>query len=313
MGQVYLAVDSKLDINVALKIPRPDIFAEPKMQARFYREARAAARLVHSGLCWVLDVGEFDATHYLVLRYVRGAPLSEFKAFTPIEAAAMVRDIARAMAAAHKEGVIHRDLKPSNIIVTPEGNPVVVDFGLALLLDDEQSRISTTNERLGTRPYMSPEQLLGKSEEIGPRTDIYALGCVLYKLLSGQRPFESSEAQYIAARHAIPPQPPSTHCPEIDLALDSICLKAIARDRADRHQSMEQFAAFLDDYIEERLERPTVPAGKYPPAAVKREPSPLVHENTIRFAFAAAGSPAPPSAPRRTGCSWASATTSVPA
>ena len=216
MGRVYLALDSKLDIIVALKIPRPDIIAEPKMQARFYREARAAARLVHPGLCWVLDVGEFDATYYLVMRYVPGTPLSDLTDLTPIETAAMVRDIARAMAAAHKEGVIHRDLKPSNIVVTPEGNPVVVDFGLALLLDDELSRISTTNERLGTVPYMSPEQLLGKSEDIGPKSDIYALGCVLYKLLAGRRPFESSRAQFLGALHAIPPPPPSTHCAEID-------------------------------------------------------------------------------------------------
>ena len=208
----------------------------------------------------------------------------------------MVRDIARAMAAAHKEGVIHRDLKPSNIIVTPEGNPVVVDFGLALLLDDELSRISTTNERLGTLPYMAPEQLLCKSEEIGSRSDIYALGCVLYKLLTGHRPFQSSEAQYKAAQHAIPPQPPSTHRPEIDSALDSICLKAIARDPENRHQTMEELAAFLDDYIEECLERPTVPARKQPPAALPREASPLVYEKAIRFAFAAAGSAAPPAA-----------------
>ena len=295
MGQVYLALDSKLNINVALKVPRPEIFDEPKMLARFYREARAVARLVHPGLCWVLDVGEFDASPYLVMRYIPGTRLSDCTGFTPVEAAVLVRDIARAMAAAHKEGVIHRDLKPQNIIVTPQGDPVVVDFGLALLENDELSRISTTNERLGTRAYMSPEQLLGKSERIGPRSDIYALGCVLYKLLTGQRPFESSEAQYIAAKHAIAPQPPSTHCPEIDPALDSICLKAIARDPEDRHQSMEQFAAFLHDYIEECLARPTVRAGKHFPAPGQREASPLVHEKTIRFAFAAAGSAAPPS------------------
>jgi serine/threonine protein kinase len=301
MGQVYLALDRKLDINVALKIPRPDVFAEPKMQARFYREARTAARLVHPSLCWVLDVGEFDATHYLVMRYVPGTPLSHCTDFSAIEAAAMVRDIARAMAAAHKEGVIHRDLKPSNIIVTPEGNPVVVDFGLALLMDDELSRISSTNERLGTVPYMAPEQLLGQSDEIGPRSDIYALGCILYKLLTGQRPFESSEAQYLAARHAIPPPPPSTQRPEIEPALDSICLKAIAGDPHHRYESMEELAAFLDNYIEERLDQPTLPARKHPPGAAIREAPSLVHENAIRFAFAAAGSPAPPAgtAPHR--------------
>src|SRR5271165_6664451 len=161
MGSVYLALDLKLDVKVALKIPLPEVFAVPQMQQRFYREARAAARLVHPGLCWVMDVGQVEDTHYIVMRYVPGTPLSRCPSVTPFEAAAMVRDIALAVAAAHREGVIHRDLKPSNIIVTPEGNPVVVDFGLALFLEDDLTRLTQPGKRLGTPHYMAPEQLLG--------------------------------------------------------------------------------------------------------------------------------------------------------
>jgi serine/threonine protein kinase len=292
MGSVYLALDLALDIKVALKIPRSGIFAQPAMQQRFYREARAAARLVHPGLCWVLDVGQLDGRHYLIMRYVRGTPLSKCPAFAPVEAAALIRDIARAMAAAHKEGVVHRDLKPSNIIITPEGNPVVVDFGLALLLDDELSRLSQPGEVLGTLRYMAIEQLRGIQEEIGPRSDIYSLGCVLYKLLSGKLPFNGSIASMLQALESMP-LAPSAHRPEIDPSLDSICLKAIARAAKDRYQSMEEFAAYLDAFIEECLREPTVSVPKPTPIVAGGNGSPRVRAEAIRFAFAVAGSSAP--------------------
>ena len=163
-------------------------------------------------------------------------------------------------------------------------------------------------------PYMAPEQLLGESREIGPRSDIYSLGCVLYKLLTGRPPFEVRSHQLFAATHAMPPLPPSAHQPEIDPALDSICLKAIARDAKDRYQSMEEFAAYLDAYIEECLARSTVSVRSKRPAAAKHESRHVVRADAIRFVFAArrlvrtAGL-----VPRPTGCFWASATTSGPA
>jgi serine/threonine protein kinase len=285
MGSVYLALDLKLEIKVALKIPLPEIIAVARLQERFYREARAAARLVHPGLCWVMDVGQVEGTHYLVMRYVPGTPLSQCTSFTPVEAAAMVRDLALAMAAAHREGVIHRDLKPSNIIVTPEGNPVVVDFGLALLLEDDLTRLTEPGERLGTPHYMAPEQLLGIPDEIGPRSDIYSLGCVLHKLLTGLHPFEGSIERLLSEPPLEPPIPPSSHQPEVDTALDSICLKAIARHAEERYQSMAEFAGYLDAFIEEHLARSTVSAPRQAPFIVGQERCSLVHREAIRFVF----------------------------
>jgi len=293
MGSVYLALDLKLDIKVALKMPRPEIVAKPRLRERFYREARAAARLVHPGLCWVMDVGQVEDTHYLVMRYVPGTPLSMCPSFAPAEAARMVRDIALAMAAAHREGVIHRDLKPSNIVVTPEGNPVVVDFGLALFLDDEMTGLTEPGERLGTPQYMAPEQLHGVPEGIGPQSDIFSLGCLLYKLLTGRHPFDGPIERLLLGPSPDPPIPPSTHLPDIDSALDSICLKAIAQHADERHQSMAEFAACLGAFIEGHRARSTVSGPRQSPFAVGQPHCAVVDREAIRFAFTAPGSSAP--------------------
>jgi serine/threonine protein kinase len=293
MGSVYLALDRKLDINVAIKIPRPEIFARAEMQPRFYREARAAARLVHPGLCWVMDVGQFEGTHYLVMRYVAGTPLSKCLPFTPLEAAALVRDIARAMAAAHKEGVIHRDLKPSNIIVTPEGSPVVVDFGLALMLDDELTRITLPGEILGTLAYMAPERLLADAKGIGPWSDVYSLGCVLYRLLTGKLPDLGLLASQPRTAESTEPVPPSSRNPEIDKALDAICLQAIARTAPERYQTMESLAADLDALVEGCLARSTMSVPRAAPVPATHDRPQPIRREVIRFAFAAPGSSAP--------------------
>src|SRR5262249_14233318 len=131
MGAVYLAHDTQLDRKVALKVPHFQPGSGPEVIERFYREARAAATFGHPGLCPVHDVGEINGTHYLTMRYVEGRPLSAFTTVAPRAAAALVREVALGMAAAHAHGVIHRDLKPSNILVRDGQQPVVMDFGLA--------------------------------------------------------------------------------------------------------------------------------------------------------------------------------------
>ena len=250
MGAVYLADDLKLEIKVALKIPHPDLLAKPTLLERFYREARAAARLDHPGLCWVLDVGEIGGTPYFVMRYIAGKPLSSCPPPAPRAAAILVRSVALAMAAAHRLGVIHRDLKPANIVVTPGGEPVVADFGIALVLDPEAQRMTDAGAMMGTLPYMSPEQLRGDPEAIGPPSDVYSLGVVLYELLAGNLPYKNPIVEVLLepSRHPAA-APPSAHKPGGDAALDAICLKALAREIHERYSGMDEFAAALTAYL----------------------------------------------------------------
>jgi serine/threonine protein kinase len=299
MGTVYLADDLKLEIKVALKFPRPEYIAVPRLKERFYREARAAARLVHPGLGWVIDVGQVEEMHYLVMRYVPGTPLSRCPARTPPQAAALIRDVAIAMAAAHREGVIHRDLKPSNIVVMPGDNPVVIDFGLALLVEDDDKRLTDAGDRLGTLRYMPPEQFFGVLEDVGPQSDIYALGCVLYEQLAGRPPFANPRDRLASVADDRALRLPSAHHKEIDAALDAICLRALARLPGDRYLSMSDFAADLDAYLNRYPDTQPLPHSRGRQSAAFQANRPLISRAAIRFVFAGASSSVIGAAPDR--------------
>jgi predicted Ser/Thr protein kinase len=263
MGAVYLAHDNTLRRPVALKVSR---FSPDRHQAgeRFLREARAAAALQHEGVCRVLDYGVLDGTHYLTMEYIDGDSLARrLAAAGPPDvraAAELVRQVARALEAAHRKGVVHRDLKPSNIMLDADGRPRVVDFGLARRQDDEL--LTQAGTLLGTPPYMSPEQIRG--EPVGPAADVYSLGVILYELLTGRLPFGGEDNTQLAYQIAHAPlTPPSAHRAGLDPALEAVCLRAMARNVAERYPSMAAFADDLDAYL-----RGTPPAP--PPSGPRR-------------------------------------------
>ncbi|MBI1913281.1 MAG: SUMF1/EgtB/PvdO family nonheme iron enzyme [Planctomycetes bacterium] len=263
MGTVYLAEDTELSRKVALKVPHfttDDTVAT----SRFKREARIAAGIDHPNLCPVYDVGEVGGTLYLTMPYIEGKQLSRWLkeeiVWQPEAAALLVRKLALALGVMHERGVMHRDLKPSNVLVGPGGEPVLVDFGLARSFDGKTQTLTDTGERLGTPAYMSPEQVLGDSKKIGPATDIYSLGMILFELVTGKLPFTGPPmAMYGQILHAKLP-PPSELRPGLDGQIDALCLKALAKNAEDRFSSMGAFAEALAVYAERVPAPAAVPA-----------------------------------------------------
>ena len=195
MGIVYLAHDTELDRQVALKMPKLNEGMDNPLIERFYREARAAANLRHANICPVHDVGEVDGTHYICMAYIEGRPLSAYvrrdSTQPERQVALVVRKLAIALQEAHSHGVVHRDLKPANIMIDQHKEPVIMDFGLARQLDKHQdSRLTGQGSVVGSPAYMSPEQVAGDVDRLGPATDIYSLGVILFELLTGRVPFE---------------------------------------------------------------------------------------------------------------------------
>jgi hypothetical protein len=248
MGAVYLALDTALDRPVALKIPRFAGNVEVAA-ARFLREARAAAGLQHPNICPVYDAGDVAGTHYLAMAFVTGQTLAcrigPGRPVDPAEAARIVRAVALAMQYAHDRGVIHRDLKPVNVMIDDRGEPVVMDFGLARRQADGGPQLTVQGEVMGTPAYMPPEQVAGDVAKMGPASDVYALGVVLYELLTGEPPFTGELFALLAQIALDAPKPPSARRPGLDLRFDSVCLKALAKRPEERWKSMKALADAL--------------------------------------------------------------------
>lgn len=249
MGVVYLATDTQLNRLVALKIPELSGPATASARTRFLREAQAAAALQHPNICPIFDVGEHEGTPYLTMAYLCGQPLScrldPAKPFEPSAAIDLVRKLALALHEAHARGVVHRDLKPGNIIIDDRGEPFVLDFGLARRADWVGGQLTQQGDVLGTPAYMPPEQILGHVTEIGPATDIYSLGIILYELLTGSPPFAGDLLAVMSQVTLDDPPLPSRRRSGVDPRLDAICLRALAKKPADRFPTMQLFAEAL--------------------------------------------------------------------
>ena len=247
MGAVYLSYDTQLHRHVAIKTP---FLAEsPTAIERFYREARAAAQLRNPYLCPVYDVGQVGGVTYLSMAFIDGEPMSAAMAGERLSSVDRVADVIRKVALglqkAHDLGIIHRDLKPDNIMIDPDGEPIVMDFGLARLVDD--LTVTQPGTILGTPAYMSPEQVEGDSSKIGCSTDIYSLGVILYQLLAGRLPFQGSLSSVLRQIGDKEPMRPSTLNKALsdDCPLEPICLKMMAKSPAGRFASMAEVAEAL--------------------------------------------------------------------
>jgi len=266
MGAVYLAHDTQLDRQVALKVPRFSADESPQVLERFLREARSAAVLHHPNICPVHDAGQIDGVHYLTMAYIEGHSLSAFirpdKPLPERHVAAVIRKLALALEEAHERGIIHRDLKPSNVMIDRRHEPVVMDFGLARRADGPQSHLTHSGALLGTPAYMSPEQVLGQPEQIGAQADVYSLGVILYELLTGHVPFEGPPAAVIGQVLTAEPPGPQERRADLDPRLAEICLKAMAKKREARYGSMKELATALGEYLQATKEAPAPRPGR---------------------------------------------------
>src|ERR1700749_3915036 len=244
MAEVYRARDIRLDRIVAVKTLREDLARDQTFQARFRREAQAAASLNHPSIVAVYDPGADEAGQtnvpYIVMENVDGRTLRELlrddRRLLPERALEITDGVLRALDYSHRNGIVHRDIKPGNVMLTRSAEVKVMDFGIARAVSDSQATMTQTAQVIGTAQYLSPEQARG--ERVDARSDLYSTGCLLYELLTGRPPFTGDSPVAIAYQHVREnPIPPSRVDPEIPVWADSIVLKAMAKDPAERYQS----------------------------------------------------------------------------
>ncbi len=255
MGVVYRARHRRLDRIVALKMIRAGDQAGPEELARFRTEAACQARLQHPNIVQIFEVGETDSGPYFALEFVDGAGLDKQIARTPQPARAaaeLVETLARAVQHAHDKGLVHRDLKPSNILVTADGTPKVGDFGLAKRLEGDAGQ-TQSGAVVGTPSYMAPEQAWGRNQAIGPTTDVYALGAILYEMVTGRPPFlGATPLDTVLQVRSQEPVPVRRLQPQVARDLETICLKCLEKEPARRYDSAAALADDLRRFLDGR-------------------------------------------------------------
>ena len=270
MAAVYKAFDTRLERHVALKIILHGYQASGQFLKRFEREARALARLSHPNIVKVHDYGEHNGTPYLVMEYLPGGTLKE-KLGTPLDPAAAARllvPLGRALGYAHSQKVVHRDVKPANVLITASGEPMLSDFGIARIMEaDETQGLTGTGVGIGTPEYMAPEQ--GMGEAVDHRADIYALGVMFYEMVTGRRPYQADTPMAVMLKKIREPLPnPRRFVPQLSQEVEGVILKALAKDPANRFQDMDSFAAALA-----ALETSTAARHVTPPQEVGVQPA----------------------------------------
>lgn len=273
---VYLAQDRTLGREVAVKVSRNSVEQSAKSTQRFFREAEAVAGLQHPNICQVHDIGSHEGHLFIAMSYIDGSTLSEWletKSLNELEVVRIIRTLALVLQEAHAKGVIHRDLKPENILMNGQGEPILTDFGLALTNSSGVSaRLTQPGLIVGSPAYMSPEQIRDSSN-VGPSTDVYSLGVLMYQMLCGVLPFTGEIITVIRKIALDEPKPPSFYQPALSPGVNEICLKALAKEPSGRFASMSEFAAALTDVME----------SKQP--ATRNVVRPLAHIRSPRLAF----------------------------
>jgi len=252
MATVYKALDTHLDRFVAIKIIRKEVFSPSILERvlqRFEREGKTLAKLTHSNIVHVYDYGEFNGSPYLIMQFVDGGTLKQYmgSALAWQDAVRFILPIAQALSYAHQHGVVHRDVKPSNILVASEGIPLLTDFGIAKLLENEDGQtLTNTGVGIGTPEYMAPEQCLG-IKDIDGRADMYSLGIVLYELLTGHKPFMADTPMAIVIKQVHDPLPnPLTFNPGLPKTLTRFIQVALEKESANRFSDMTDFIRALE-------------------------------------------------------------------
>jgi hypothetical protein len=252
MGVVFRARHLRLNRPVALKMALDGAYARPRDKDRFQREAEAVAQLRHPNVVQVYDVGDVDGRPYFTMELVDGGSLARKLMGQPQparQAAQLAATLAGAVQAAHACGIVHRDLKPSNILLTPDGTPKISDFGLARRLDGGAG-LTQTGVAVGTPSYMASEQARGRPDAVGPAVDVYALGAILYELLTGRPPFKGETAAETVHQVIFEdPVAPSRLNPKVPRDLETICLKCLQKPPEKRYATATDLAADLDRFL----------------------------------------------------------------
>ncbi len=291
MAIVYLAHDLRFNRQVAIKVlPSELLHGDPQFRLRFEREAKIIAQLEHPAIVPVYDVGEEDGRPYFVMRYMNGGSLADRlqqQRFSVKEATRILEIIAPALEEAHAKGIVHRDLKPSNILFTANEFPCISDFGIAKVLQKEGTTLTSDSMIIGTPAYMSPEQAAGKP--IDHRTDIYALGIILFEMLTGCQPYQADTPMGVAVKHITDPIPNILEFnPNLPAWIQDVIARALAKDPDQRFQTVTELVQALKDHLVSAQAATVVSASPSPPT-VARPKQPAVRFPSLRLLWIAAG------------------------